>query len=68
MNAGNGFIMYRIYFTNYLKTRKLIIPMQLLSPFAALLWNSEPENVKGYYKELSGQLKKLHVASETTRL
>jgi hypothetical protein len=60
MNKGNGFMVYRKTLNKHLEILGERITMQQLSPLAGLLWSSEPEQVKNYYKELSEKIKKLH--------
>ncbi|PKK68966.1 hypothetical protein RhiirC2_712994 [Rhizophagus irregularis] len=60
MNKGNGFMVYRKTLNKHLEILGERITMQQLSPLAGLLWVSEPEQVKNYYKELSEKIKKVH--------
>lgn len=60
MNKGNGFTAYRKILNKHLETLGVRITMQQLSPLGGSLWNSEPAQVKDYYKELSEKIKKVH--------
>nr|ANQ33092.1 MATA-HMG [Rhizophagus irregularis] len=60
MNKGNGFMVYRKNLNKHLEILRERITMQQLSPLAGSLWNSEPVQVKEFYKELSEKIKKLH--------
>jgi hypothetical protein len=60
MNGGNSFIIYRKYLIKHLETIRINISMQLLASLATILWKSEPENVKSYYKDLWKEIKNLH--------
>ncbi|RIA92439.1 hypothetical protein C1645_845733 [Glomus cerebriforme] len=60
MNGGNSFMVYRKYLKKHLEILEINIPMQQLSTLSSILWARESKEVKDWYRDLSGQIKKSH--------
>src|SRR2546430_579632 len=64
----NCFLCYRISWVEHLKKMGMKLDLSEISSFVSRMWQSERQEVKDYYKQLSVDAKRKHRANNESRV